>query len=186
MQSKAQCVVKKSLVKVLPKARKAWLYNKDHGTTTMGYHVTLEHSTILKLYQIWHFNVIIKFDVHQTIKKGRKLIIASIANFFNSGIPYEKINLIKKKFFKDSILRITKGYCPLNSIENISLKRFIFHLCIWVVFINRKQFTSEVIPTMFNRTMEWYVILVLDETSQLLPLWIYGCLEEAWTLVHLL
>ncbi len=72
MQSKAQCVAKKGLVKVLPKAIKAWLYNKDHGTTTMGCHFALEHSTILKLYQIWHSNVIIKFDVHQTTKKKEK------------------------------------------------------------------------------------------------------------------
>ncbi len=112
--------------------------------------------------------------------------MASIANFFNSGVPYKKTNLIQKKFLKGSILHITKGYCPLSSIETISLKRFTFHLCIWVVFFNRGQFTSEVIPMMFNMTMEWYVILFPAETSQLLPLWIYGCLEEAWTLVHLL
>jgi hypothetical protein len=80
--------------------------------------------------------------------------MASIANFFNSGVPYKKTNLIQKQFLKDSILHITKGYCPLSSIENISLKRFIFHLCIWVVFFNRRQFTSEVIPMMFNMTMD--------------------------------
>jgi hypothetical protein len=51
--------------------------------------------------------------------KGKNPIIASITNFFNSGVPYKKTKPTQKQFLKDSILHMTKGYCPLSSIENI-------------------------------------------------------------------
>jgi hypothetical protein len=43
-------------------------------------------------------------------------MMASIATIFNI---YKKTNPTQKQLFKDSVLHITKGYCPLSSIENI-------------------------------------------------------------------
>jgi len=31
------------------------MYNKDHNTFAMSYHVAFGHSIVLRLYQIWHF-----------------------------------------------------------------------------------------------------------------------------------
>jgi hypothetical protein len=63
-----------------------WLYNKDHGTITMGCHFALKHYVILELYQIWNSNVIIEFDVHQIIKKRRKTIQKKLTLLKNNSL----------------------------------------------------------------------------------------------------
>jgi len=78
---------------------------------------------------------------------------------------YKKTNLTQEQFIEDFVLYISKGYCPLNSIENIWLKRLIFHQCNWVVFFSKQQLTTEVSPMMVSKTMERYVFPTLVETT---------------------
>jgi hypothetical protein len=85
----------------------------------MSHHVDSKHFAILKLYQKQCSNATTKFDVHQIVKKKKKPIVASIVDFFNSGVPWKKKNLIQEQLLEDLVLYITKGYCPLNSIESI-------------------------------------------------------------------
>jgi hypothetical protein len=78
------------------------MYNKSHGTSVMSHHVDSKHFAILRLYQKQCSNATTKFDVHQIAKKRMKPIVASIVDFFNSGVPWKK----KQTLFKNNYLRI--------------------------------------------------------------------------------
>jgi hypothetical protein len=64
---------------------------------------------------------------HHITKKRKKPTTCSIVGFFNTRIPYKKIDPTQEQFFEDSVLYITKGYHPLSSTENVWLKRLMHH-----------------------------------------------------------
>jgi len=64
---------------------------------------------------------------HQITKKRKNPTIDSIIGFFNTRIPYKKIDPIQEQLFEDLVFNIVKGYYPLSSIENVWLRRFVHH-----------------------------------------------------------
>jgi hypothetical protein len=64
---------------------------------------------------------------HQIIKKRKKPNIGSIMGFFNTKIPYKKIDFTQEQFLEDLVFYIAKVYCPLSSTKNAWLKIFVHH-----------------------------------------------------------
>lgn len=72
--------------------KKLIMYNKNHGITAMSQHVVSKHSAMLKQYNTWWTTTTIIIVIHQISKKWKNPSIASIANFFNSGVPCKNSN----------------------------------------------------------------------------------------------
>ncbi len=70
------------------------------------------------MFQCYH-----KIDVHQIANKRKMPIVASIVDFFNSSVSWEKKrkrkNLIQEQLLEDLVLHITKDYHLSNYIESI-------------------------------------------------------------------
>jgi hypothetical protein len=94
--------------------------------------------------------------------------MTSIFYFFNSEPGYQKTDPTQEQFLEGFVFYISKGYCPLRFIENIWLKRFIFHQCNWVLFLSRWYLTTKVIPMMVSKTMERYVFPTLVEAKMVI------------------
>ncbi len=81
--------------------------------------------------------------------------------FLNNGVPYKEPNPTWEQILEDQILYINKGYYLLSSIENIFLKRLVLHQCGQVMFSSRRQFTSNIILNMVNKTMDTTLFMPL-------------------------
>jgi hypothetical protein len=67
---------------------------------------------------------------------------------------------------------------PLFVMEKKKLHHLVMHCdCKLCVFPSRKQLVNEHLPTMFTKTMERYVLLILQNVPQPHVLLIYGCLN---------
>jgi hypothetical protein len=62
------------------------------------------------------FQCYTKFDVHQIAKKKKKPIVASIVDFFNSGVPWKK----KKPYSRT----ITRGFGTLHHKGLLSIELY--------------------------------------------------------------
>jgi hypothetical protein len=124
----------------------------------MSQHVASKHSAMLKQYNTQRATTTTTIVTRQTFKKRKKLFTTSIANFFNSIMPYKNSDLGQELFLEDLIMNIIKGFRPLNSIENVWIKRLVFRQCGQITFYNKRQFNSEVILSMVGKTMECHVL----------------------------
>jgi hypothetical protein len=97
-----------------------------------------------------------------------------------------KEDLGQKKFMEDLLLFLAKSYMPISIVENQWLRHMVLCQNPQIVFPNQKQVVQHAILELVAKTMEKFVILVLEScitTSTSFDLWMSTSRHDTFALV---
>jgi hypothetical protein len=136
----------------------------------MKKHCETKHSNILNMYIseiVWQHSTKTNAFEKQSCSKVQKMRTSwFISKTISCTTIYKKSNEEQKTFVDDLLLVVVKGLFLLNTIENIWVKWFGFQRVSWLVFPSCKTLAKEVLFCMMKRTLEKFVMLMLQFLSQ--------------------
>ncbi len=105
---------------------------------------------------------LVKSELKRQLVKNRQNVSSSeISEFFIAKVPCKKKDAQLKQILEDLALLIIKSHMPVHFVESPWLKRFALQLNLHIVFMSKKIFQQDVIPTLVQKTKEDYVLLEL-------------------------
>ena len=136
-------------------------YNPAHGITSMKTHVENEHAEEFARY-VRESKADEGETARQKTKKRKGAPPSSITAYFGNTKPYAKNDVQQQRFIEDLVLFIAKGYESLSIVESAWLRRLMMRRDPKVVCPSRKQLVREHIPAMLEKTMDRFVLPLIN------------------------